>query len=219
MTFARLITNAAPFAIFGALLGALTSLSGCKEEDTRLFDETGVWALEKYSLDGTPFMDINVGRKNRFLLRFKPEDGVVAAAACHEEGFPVDVNSSSCTNAALAIWSCQCFAYTYENSTMVWQEFTPGEPPPAVGTPGAGGDTDTDAGGSGAHELTVSAFAETAATYQFDALPPTLFNSNGDISKHVFQNKADTVWTAADVNNDGTNDLDACSEMCFPSGI
>jgi hypothetical protein len=213
MPHARVITTAA--------ILALVTLSGCKEEDTRLFDETGVWALEKYSLDGSPFEDINQARKNRFLLRFMPNDpeigdgGIVAAAACHEMGSSVDVTASSCTNAAYSQWSCQCFVYTYTGSKMVWQEFAPGETPPAVGTPGDG---ETDGMGSGAHELTVSAFGETAATYLFDPLPLGLFNSDGDLSKHVFQIKADTLWTNVDVDADGTLDLDMCSMDCFQSG-
>lgn len=215
MSYARVITTAA--------IIALVSLSGCKEEDTRLFDETGVWALEKYSLDGTPYQDINQGRKNRFLLRFKPNDpeigdgGVVAASACHEVMTDINVNSSSCTNATLSTWSCQCFAYTYEGSTMVWQEFAPGDPVPPVGAVGGDstGDTGGAAGGS-AHELMVTAFGEATVTYQFDALPLGLFNSDGELSKHVFQVKADAVWTDVDVNTDGTPDLDECTMLCFP---
>lgn len=212
MSTTRAITTA-------AVIVALANLTGCKEEDTRLFDETGVWTLERYSLDGTPYQEVPQSRKNRFLLRFKPDDGVVAASACHEQGTEIDVNGSSCTNASLATWSCRCFAYTYENSTMVWQEFAPGEPPPVVGTP-AGGDGTGDSGGmmdGGAHELTVAAFGESAATYEFDSLPMGLFNSDGEISKHVFTLKADTVWTQVDVNGDETPDLEDCAISCFPS--
>jgi hypothetical protein len=196
---------------------AILALVGCKEEPTYLFDEEGVWTLEKYSLDGTPYQDINQARKNRFLLRFKPDDNVVAAAACHEQGFEVDVNSSSCTNATLATWSCQCFSYTYTESTMVWQEFAPGDTPPAVGPVGGGGEGDTGGMEGTAHEIELSAFGETAATYQFDSLPPGLFNSNGDISKHVFQIKADSIWLDVDVNQDMVLDLEMCSSLCFPS--
>ena len=208
MSYAR-ITN-----VYLVATAAVLALVSCQEEDTRLFDENGVWALERYSLDGTPYQDINQGRKNRFLLRFKPDDGVVAAAACHEQGDDVDVNASSCTNATLATWSCQCFSYTYEGSRMVWQEFAPGDTPPPVGAVGSGETDDTDAT---AHEVELSVFGETAATYQFDSLPPGLFNSDGDLSKHVFQIKADTVWTDVDVNGDMTLDLEMCSSLCFPS--
>jgi hypothetical protein len=193
---------------------AVLALVSCKEEDTRLFDETGVWTLDRYSLDGTPYQEINQGRTNRFLLRFKPDDAVVAAAACHEQGFEVDVNSSTCTNAALSTWSCQCFSYTYEGSQMLWQEFPPGDTPPPVGAVGGDG---TDGGTEGAHEVNLSAFGTTASTFQFDTLPLDLFNSDGDISKHVFQQKAEMLWTTVDVNSDGVLDLEYCSQLCFPS--
>jgi hypothetical protein len=208
MSSARLVATA-------ALLAATATLTGCPEEDTRLFDETGVWALERYSLDGGMYVDIAQNRKNRFLLRFKPDDGVVAAAACHEAGTTVDVNSSNCTNAGLAEWTCQCFAYTYDKDRMVWQEFAPGEPVPSVGSPGADGET--EGGGSGAHELFVAAPEGTTSTYQFASLPLDLFNSDGMASKYIFQIKADTIWTAIDINMDTTLDLEACSQSCFPS--
>lgn len=196
---------------------AVLALVSCKEEDTRLFDETGVWTLDRYSLDGTPYQEINQGRKNKFLLRFKPDDSVVAAAACHEEGFDVDVNSSSCTNAALSTWSCQCFSYLYDGSQMIWQEFAPGDTPVPVGAVGGGDGTDTGGMEGTAHAVNLSAFGATAATYQFDTLPVGVFNSNGDVSKHVFQQKADTIWTTIDVNEDGMLDLEMCSSLCFPS--
>jgi hypothetical protein len=193
---------------------AVLALVSCKEEDTRLFDETGVWTLDRYSLDGSPYTEINQGRKNRFLLRFKPDDAVVAAAACHEQGFEVDVDSSSCTNAALSEWSCQCFSYLYDGSTMTWQEFAPGDQPAPVGAVDGG---DTEGTGMGAHEVNLSAFGTTAATYQFDSLPVGLFNSDGDLSKHVFQQKAPAIWLDVDVNADGVLDLEQCSKLCFPS--
>jgi hypothetical protein len=209
MSSARLVATAALLAATAILTG-----SSCKEEDTRLFDETGVWALEQYSLDGGPYIEIAQNRKNRFLLRFKPDDGVVAAAACHESGTTVNVNSSNCTNAALSEWTCQCFAYVYDNNRMVWQEFMPGEPVPPVSPPATG---ETEGGGMGGHELFVEAPMGTSYTYEFASLPADLFNSNGDLSKFIFQIKADTIWTAVDIDTDMTPDLEACSQSCFPS--
>jgi hypothetical protein len=198
---------------------AILALVSCKEEETFLFDEAGVWTLDRYSLDNSIYQEVNQGRKNKFLLRFKPEDGVVAAAGCHDDApAEIDVNSSSCTNTALATWSCQCFAYTYTESRMVWQEFAPGDVPPPVGAVGGGDGTDTGGGtDTGAHEVNLSAYGETAATYQFDSLPEGLFSSDGDIAKHVFQLKADTIWTTVDINQDGMLDLELCSMQCFPS--
>lgn len=204
------------FVATAALFAATATFTGCTEEDTRLFDENGVWSLERYSLDGGPYTSIAQNRKNRFLLRFKPDDMVVAATACHEQNTPVDVNSSNCTNAFLSNWTCQCFAYSFEVDRMVWQEFPPGEAPPPVGAPA--GDGETDGGDdSSSHELLVTAFEGTLNTYQFGSLPLGMFNSDGQISRHVFQLKADSVWTGVDLNMDGVQDLEACSQSCFPS--
>jgi hypothetical protein len=211
MSIFRVKFGSLKFGVPAALLAAtVTLLLGCQEEDTRLFDETGVWALERYALDGGAYVDIAQIRKSLFLLRFKPDDGVVAAAACHEQNTEVNVNGSSCLNAGLSQWSCQCFSYVYDENRMVWQEFTPGDPPPPVSAPG------TDEEG-GSHELFLSAAKDATATYEFSPLPPGLFNSDGMISKHVFQIKADSVWTGVDKNNDGVMDLEACSQACFPS--
>jgi hypothetical protein len=198
-----------------ALLAATATLTACPEEDTRLFDEEGVWTLEQYSLDGGPYTDIAQNRKNRFLLRFKSADKVVAAAACHEQNTDADVNSSNCTNAALSTWTCQCFSYTYDNDRMVWQEFAPGETPPPVGAPGADGET--GGGETGAHELFLAAPMGTSSTYEFGPLPLDLFNSDGQLSKYIFQQKAVSVWTDTDLDMDGVLDLEACSMSCFPS--
>ena len=208
MSSARLVATA-------ALLAATATLTGCPEEDTRLFDETGVWALEQYSVDGGPYVEISQNRKNRFLLRFKPDDGVVAAAACHEQNTTVNVNSSNCTNAALSTWTCQCFAYTYDNNRMVWQEFAPGDPVPPVGAPGSDGETEGE--GSGAQEIILAAPTGTSSTYEFSSLPMGLFNSDGMVSKHIFQIKADGLWIDTDIDMDGVLDLEACSQSCFPS--
>lgn len=175
--------------------------------DTRLFDETGVWALERYTLDGGPYLDIAQNRKGLFLLRFKPEDGVVATAACSEQNTEVDVNASNCTNAALATWTCRCFAYTYEGDQMVWQEFVPGHTPPAVGGPAA-------------HVLFVGEDpGGDAAGQRFGPLPESLYNSDGETSQYVFQRRNDAVWTMVDKNGDGVLDLQSCSAGCFPSGL
>ena len=201
-------SHRAVFTLVG--LAGLACLTSCKEEDTRLFDEAGVWSLEKFSIGGTqPYADIDQSRKNRFLLRFKPDDGVVAAANCHAEGDTASVEASTCFNASTATWDCRCFAYTYDNDRMVWQEFGLGESPPPVGNP-AGED-------SGAVEVIVEPYGDASSTYTFGTFPMGLFDSDGEVSKHVMQIRADSVWTDADVNEDGTPDLEFCSQGCFPS--
>jgi hypothetical protein len=198
---------------------AILALTGCPPEEVEtLFNESGVWALDRHSITGDPYQELDQGRKNRFLLRFKPDDGVVAAAGCQDDApAEIDVNASSCTNTALATWSCQCFTYTFEGSRMVWQEFAPGDTPPPVGAVDGGDGTDGGTG-TGAHEVLLSKYGMTAATYEFYSLPEGLFSSDGDIAKHVFQQKADSIWTDVDVNEDGMLDLEMCAMQCFPSG-
>ncbi len=206
MSRARPVLSAALVLTF---LPLVTATSGCKEEETRLFDEAGVWALEEYSLAGAGFQSIDQVRENRFLLRFSPGDGVVAAASCHAEGSSNGVNDATCSlNKAISTWDCRCFAYEFDESRMVWQEFAPGDEPSPVGDP-----LIED---SGAHELMVDA-ANAARTFQYFSLPEGLFDSDGTTSKHVFQIKADNLWTGVDVNEDGVLDLEACSMSCFPS--
>lgn len=188
---------------------AVLSLTGCPEEDTRLFDETGVWALEQFALEGTGFQSIDQSRVNRFLLRFSPDEGVVAAANCHNEGASMGVTDSTCDlSAATSTWACRCFAYSFDESRMVWQEFAPGEDPPPIGDPAVED--------SGAHEIMLEA-TSAQRTYQFGSLPDGLFESDGQTSKHVFQIKATSIWDNMDVNGDGNPDLEGCSMACFPS--
>jgi hypothetical protein len=191
--------------IAGVLCLALPTEETGDGGEPPLFDESGVWAVELYSLDGGPYVEIPANRADRFLLRFKPSDGVLAAAACTEQGTAVDIDSSNCTNAALASWSCECFAYTFEGDHMAWQSFTPvpGELPPAVG--------------DGAHELTVAPALGVSDVYDFMSLPVGLFGSDGAVAKHAFTRRAEQVWTDVDANVDTVPDLEACSRSCFPS--
>lgn len=166
-----------------------------------LFDESGVWALTKYSLGGVPFQDIASIRMNRFLLRFWPESGVLATAGCTEMGTEVDIEASTCINAAVSSWECRCFAYTFTGASMAWLEFTPGDAPPPVE-------------GADVHALELAAFADVADAYEFESLPPGLFNSSGEIDSHVFETRALSVWTEVDVNGDAVPDLEACAMSC-----
>lgn len=212
-------------ALSTLVFSALTLVLGtsCKEEETKLFDEEGVWALESYALDGLTFTQIDQVRKNTFLLRFSPGDGVVAAANCFASGSSTSVNEATCTiNKNSAEWECRCYAYEFTDSTMVWQEFAPGETPPPVGNPtnndSGGSDEAGDEGGDGggAHQITIEE-TDSSGTYRYVNLPEGLFDSDGMTSKHVFRIKADSVWTGADIDEDEVNDLDECSMSCFPS--
>ena len=210
-------TNRAAFTITAACVGLLCLTStGCKEEDTRLFDESGVWSLEKFSIEGgLPFNDIDQSRKDRFMLYFQPNDreeedvpgGIVAAANCHAEGDTESVTASSCINPSLASWSCRCFAYAYDDDRMVWQEFAPGEAPPAVGNPAIDD--------SGAQEIFLEPFQQASSTYIFESLPDGLFDSDGENSKHVMQIRATSVWDNMDIDDADAPDLEFCTMGCF----
>jgi hypothetical protein len=182
--------------------------SGCKEEPGNLFDERGVWAIEKYALDGGVLDDVPQERKNGFLLNFNPDLGVVAAAGCVSAESQT-IESAICkTNPNAAYWECQCFAYTFEKDRMVWQSFLPGEMPPVVEDPTVEGST--------AFEVLVEEFPALGLSYQFSPIPMGLFDSDGDLAKYVFQQKSLNVWDNPEVpGGDGNPNLEACSVGCF----
>ncbi len=184
--------------------------SGCKEEELPLFDETGVWAIEKYALDGGQLEDIPQERKNGFLLNFNPELGVVAVGSCYS-ATNQDLESAICKgNPAAAYWECQCFAYEFEKSRMVWQPFTASdtpEMPPVVGDPGIDG--------SGAIEVLVEVFPDLGRGYLYNPFPEGVFDSDGTLSKYVFQQKSPSVWDDAEVVGIAGRTLLECSTLCF----
>jgi hypothetical protein len=188
-----------------ALLALPALLTGCPEEPTKLFDETGVWAVEKYALDGGQLNDVPQERKNAFLLNFNPELGVVAAGSCKSADNQT-INSAICvSNPNAAFWECQCFAYTFDDSRMVWQPFMAGEMPPEV--------LDPAIEGSGAFEVLVEEFPALGRGYQFAPLPMDVFDSDGALAKYVLQQKSTTIWDESEVTGDPT--LLQCSEACF----
>lgn len=179
-------------------------VSGCKEEPQPLFDETGVWAVEKYALDGGQLEDIPQERKNAFMLNFDPGTGVVAVGSCFS-ATNQDIESAICKgNPEAAYWECQCFAYEFEKSRMVWQPFDPGQTPPPVGDPALEG--------SGAFEVLVETFPELGRGYLFNQIPEGVFSSDGVVSKFVLQQKSPSVWDTAEVAPEG---LTECSMLCF----
>lgn len=178
--------------------------SGCKEEEPPLFDETGMWAIEKYALDGGVFQDMPQERQNAFLLNFNPDLGVVAVGSCVSADNQ-SIESAICKgNPNAAYWECQCFAYEFEKSRMVWQSFLPGEMPPII--------QDPTIEGSESIEVLVEEFPGLGRAYIFNPLPMGVFDSDGSIAKYVFQQKATTTWTAAEV---AAESIGECSVACF----
>lgn len=178
--------------------------SGCQEEEPPLFDETGVWAVEKYALAGGAFSDIPQERKNAFLLNFNPDLGVVAVGSCYSADNQ-DIESAICkSNPAAAYWECQCFAYEFAKSRMVWQPFAAGEMPPVVGDPLIEG--------SEAFEVLVEVFPDLGRAYLFNPIPMGVFDSDGSASKYVLAQKSPTVWDNAEF---APESLAECSVACF----
>ena len=194
-----------------AALALLASVStGCKEDDNRLFDESGVWSLTHYSLDGTNLNEVNGNTQtNAFMLNFNASKGVVAAAACANDGGSVRPNDSTCRLAPSADkrdWECSCFSYEFDESTMRWTRFQPGETPPPVGS----GSSDTD-GDSGTDTVLVAEYPDVASSYFFEPLPgpsPTdtdgLFASDGTTSRYVFLKRFEGLF-----------DETGCAAACF----
>jgi hypothetical protein len=194
------------------------ALACAPEEPSNLFDENGVWALTEYSLvTGDPSVPIDDDvRGNAFLLRFSSEHNIVAAASCASEGGTNEgVGSSTCKiNPSDAEWVCRCYAYSFEGSLMSMQYFAPGEMPPVLS------DTDGDEGENDPSDAVEVAEVEGAPnSFTYFGLPAGLFDSDGDTSRHILTRKAETVWTGsnvpADLDGDGMNDLEACTEGCF----
>lgn len=195
-------------------LALLTALGGCKEEDNRLFDESGVWSMTNYtnwatddtSYDGTLFPAPLNTHENAFMLNFNRDLGIVAAAACGFQGSGTTPATSTCRigDADDLDWECNCFAYEFDNDVMRWTEFAPGDQVPSVGS----GDTD---GASGTTTITATEFTEISNSYQLTPLPgPStfdldgLFESDGDLDRFVFGQRTPSLFTES-----------GCDVSCF----
>lgn len=187
---------------FSTCLVLFALASGCKEEPQDLFDETGVWSVEKYAIDGGQLNDVPQERKNAFQANFNPDLGVVAIGSCFSAANQ-DIDSAIChSNPAAAYWECKCFAYSFSESRMVWQPFEPGQEIPEVGDP--------ELEGSGAIEVTVEEFPELGRGYMFYQIPEGVFSSDGVVSKFVLQQKSLSIWDESDPPG-----LGECSVACF----
>ena len=78
-------------------LAAVAALPGCKEEDTRLFDETGVWSLSHYTDDMDEFLEAPSNtHEDAFMLKFDSSKKLVAAAACSFQNGNAVPGQTSC---------------------------------------------------------------------------------------------------------------------------
>jgi hypothetical protein len=183
------------------VVSALAALPGCKEEDNRLFDENGVWSMTHFSnADGDLLaLEANTS-EDAFMIKFDSGDGVATTAACSFGGGSNDPGSSTCRlgEGDQLDWTCKCFAYEFDDSTMRMIEFAPGEARPSV--PSGSGDTD---GTDGPTEIAVGDYEAVSNSYIFQPLPMDLFASNGVDSRFVFLSKYGAVF-----------DETGCAEAC-----
>jgi hypothetical protein len=183
------------------------ALGGCDDDDgpSKLFDERGTWSLSQFAADSESLLQSSDGpsgiRRDAFLLQFDPDLGAVAAATCAGSNAPDNdtPSNSSCRRDTAQIWTCSCYGYSFVDSAMVWQEYAPGETPPKPKAP-----ADFVAGTDEGSVLTVGEVNDAAFTYLFFPLPEGLFGSNGTTSRHVFVQKADSVYAPT-----------GCAEQCF----
>ncbi|MCA9709314.1 MAG: hypothetical protein KDK70_25955, partial [Myxococcales bacterium] len=113
------------------------AVGACKEDPPtpKLFDETGVWSVISYDLEGSgELTEINTtNRRDAFMLHFDPVERVVTSAACIEPGQNETPADSPClVSASTTEWQCRCFGYDFVREEMLWREFNAGDVPPMV---------------------------------------------------------------------------------------
>lgn len=173
-------------SLFGVLCALVAAVGACKEEGpTTLFEEQGAWSLIEYDIDGSGNQAIDESRVDQFLLYFDQEAGIVAAASCVDSMGRNDVDASLCDTDE---FECRCFNYTYEESTMIWKEFTTDSstPPP----PPENEDTVATPVGD-PFSISLTAYPGSSGTFRYSGLPYELFNSQEGLSKYVFQIRGD----------------------------
>lgn len=175
---------------------------GCDDEGfVTLFDEDGTWSLLAFDLEGTGTFNTidSPNRKDQFLLRFlrtsgaeqRPE-GIAAAATCKDVSNNQSLTGSACNDG----FTCRCFNYTFNETTMVFTEFaadgaslyTPVGDEPQPGEPVT---------------IFLETIEDTASTFIFKPLPAQLFESDATDSRYEFRQKADSLFSKT-----------ACSERC-----
>ena len=178
------------------MLTIAAAFTGCKDEPPgKLFDEEGVWSMLTYDL-GDGQEDITANRKDAFLMKFEPDEGVVTTATCGMETANTPRDSVCRLSPSMTGWTCRCFGYAFEEETMQWREFMAGDPPPQFGfePQGAGDDggdeSGTAGGGGGDTYVQVSKNATAASTIIFQPLPEDVFGSDGVINRFEFVERA-----------------------------
>jgi len=208
-------------------LGLCVTLGACKDDPPtpKLFDETGVWSVIQYDLEGTGSLkEIRLAnRRDAFMLEFDPSEKVVTAAACVEPGSETPDDSPCLNSPSTTEWRCRCFAYDFVNDEMLWSEFNAGDIPPDVSLGAADEPMAEEEGGSGTDDggdeepsdetlISVAEIMDVSATYNFRPLPMDLFGSASSTSRFILQSRTPSVF---DRVYDDPDDRGTC-EPCVP---
>lgn len=213
-------------------LGLCLTAGACKEDPPtpKLFDETGVWSVIDYDLEGSGILNpiLNSNRRDAFMLSFDPVEKVVTTASCVESATNSNTpdNSPCLVSPSTTEWQCRCFSYDFVREEMLWREFNAGDIPPIVSlsdseTPmgeEGGGESGSGSGGGDGGEpsddllVYVAEIMDISSTFNFRPLPEDLFGSNGESSRFVLQSRAGSVF---DKVYDDPEGRAACSP-CVP---
>jgi hypothetical protein len=151
-----------------------------------LFDEDGVYSLERYDLDGAGFSEIDSNtRENAFLMKLDAGARVAQVAMCGEtEGDLPSDSLCRVLGGETSSWFCSCYAYAFGGSEMLWRPFSPDETPPDVAFPGESGDT----------QIVVEIVEGVAGMHEFSPLPEGVFGSDGVDAAFRFQLVAPSIF-------------------------
>lgn len=212
------------FSLLCAMLTIAGTLQGCKDDPPgKLFEEDGVWSMVRYDL-GDGSKEVNqTTRKDAFLLQFIEAENVVTAAACGMPGEDTPENSVCRLSPGMTAWTCRCFAYAYEESTMQWREFEAGTTPPHFGFEephaGDGGGDGSGTGGGGGEDtyVNLSTIATSSQTFTFQPLPQGVFGGDGTIHSFQFVQKTPSIFTGPAMDDNAPLiDPEGACEPCVP---
>lgn len=175
--------------------------AGCKDDaPAKLFDDSGTWVLRLFRVeDGDEIGGFSAAsRVDRFMIHYDQENEVVAAATCRDSMGNTNLTESLCDLSGPAGYQCRCFDYDFTSNMMIWTEFAPkGQTLPpehkeeGVLQPGE------------PFGIAIEEYMSISNAYRYRPLPYGLFNSDGQSSEYVFEERSETLIDAT-----------GCKEIC-----
>lgn len=176
-------------ALLTAACAGTVVVVGCQEEPQPLFDEdAGAWVLQLFRLEaGDDIGDFgSTDRTEKYFISYDKAKQIVAAATCNDSSGNQSVTESLCDLSGPEGYTCRCFNYEFDQTSMTWTEFkVDGQPPPP--------EPDEEQQGMGAlpvgtpYQIALDIYQGYSNTYRYRPLPFGLFDSNGHDSEYVFQ--------------------------------